>query len=214
MARAVTTLINVDLNSGASTTYTGAAVLGTAGDFWNGINLSTGSPAFLGTTGLNYSDNTASGITIALSPFHSSFNLGGSSLMGDYAYIYSAGTNNGPVNIILSGFAANSVVNSIILFGGNGNAQNASFTIGAETKTTSDSGPIGVTLTENDEFVRFDNIIADGSGVIQIAWTNPTGGSNWSAFNGMQINQVPEPSVALLGALGLLGLLGLMRRRR
>lgn len=213
LAPAATTLINLDLNYNGSSTYSGAGALGTAGDQWTAINRTTSGG--IAATSLKYSDGTASGITFSLSNSHGVFNAGtAGALLQDFVYLHTSSSNT--ATITLSGFTANQSLASIVLYGMNGDAggtnpnQNASFTIGGVTKSTNATS-VTSTLAENVNYVRFDNIQANGSGNVVITWTNPAGGSNWSTFNGLQIQAVPEPSAALLGSLGLLALL---RRRR
>ena len=223
LASGATNLINVDMGIAGSPTYNGAGAIGSAGDQWNGIavprwNVSTSST--LNNAALNYSDGSASGITISMTTFYAGDNVSGSALMGDYAFIYSpnsapggVGTNAGPVTITLAGFAPNTMLSQLVLFGNSVSGQNSSFTIGENTLTT--SGVSGANLTQGTDYVVFQDIQASESGLVEITWTNPftSPGTDLphSAFNGLQIMTVPEPSVALLGGIALLGLL---RRRR
>lgn len=214
LASAATTLINLDINNSGGTTFTGVGALG--GGTWNGI---TPTITGIAATALKWSDNTNSTITFSMTPvggnMNGVFNANtGGDLLRDFAGLH---TNSaGSVTLTLSGFTANQSLASIVLYGMNGDGgsvnpnQNASFTIGATTKTTNAVTPTSV-LTEGVNYVKFDNIQADGTGKLVITWSNPTGGSGWSSFNGLQLQAVPEPSAALLGGLGVLALL---RRRR
>jgi hypothetical protein len=72
------------------------------------------------------------------------------------------------------------------------------------------------TFVDGYNYVLFEDVVANGSGNIVftgVAGSLLDGSDDVSrlGLNGLQINQVPEPSAALLGGLGLLALL---RRRR
>lgn len=228
-ASAATTLINVDFNvtnfTGGNTpspdTYTGGNVLGTTGDSWNAVtvarNNSVGDTTSVPITTLNYSDGSASGVSLAVTTFNNSIitdkgaNIATNQqpLMNDYIYLN--GTQSS--TITLSGFAANQEISSLVFYAQAINSfsttSGSTFTIGSDIRSTSESATsIGATLIENTDYVMFSNLTANGSGTLQIIWSNSSG---QGAFNGMQIQLVPEPSTALLGGLGLLCLL---RRRR
>lgn len=228
-ALAATTLINVDFDVTGSggdvpspVTATGGNVLGTTGDSWTAVtvarNNSTGNVTFVPTTSLNYSDGSSSGVTLGVTTFNNSIitNQGANiaanqqPLMNDYIYLN--GTQS--ATITLSGFAANQQIASIVLYAqainSFSNTSGSTFTIsGFAPRSTSETATtIGSTLVEDVDYVRFNGVTADASGNLQITWSNVAG---QGAFNGMQIQLVPEPSVALLGGLGVLGLL---RRRR
>jgi hypothetical protein len=74
------------------------------------------------------------------------------------------------------------------------------------------TGTNATTFTAGSNYVKFQSIVADGSGNISII-ANATDGAGATRLhiNGLQLVAVPEPSAALLGAVGVLGLL---RRRR
>ncbi len=87
---------------------------------------------------------------------------------------------------------------------------------GNGTSQSLDNGITGTgpgTFTAGSNYVRFQSIVADGSGNISIVVDALDAGANSTRLhvNGLQIVAVPEPSAALLGGLGLIGLL---RRRR
>lgn len=227
LASAATTLINVDFdvtnspgNVPSPLTATGGNVLGTTGDTWTSVsvtrNNSTGNATSVPTTSLNYSDNTASAVTLAITTFNNSIftdkgaNIAANqqSLMNDYLYLN--GTQSS--TITLSGFAANQQLDLVFYaqaINSYSTTSGSTFTIGSDVRSTSETATtIGSTLIENTDYVKFSGVTANGAGVLTIAWSNVAG---QGALNGMQVQLVPEPSAALLGGLGMLALL---RRRR
>lgn len=157
-----------------------------------------------------------------------------SGLMSDYLYIDSGGS--GLVSTLggtLSGLVASDYYD--LYFYGQGDkfsgniykGQNTLFTVGGSSKQTGWDGVHGGDgdLVEGIEYVKF-TVQADAQGKINFSWSNVVGGVNvaadadgfstrYAALNGLQVfhnvDAVPEPAAALLGAFGLLGLL---RRRR
>lgn len=78
------------------------------------------------------------------------------------------------------------------------------------TGLAQDTNPANV--AGNFNYARFNGLMADGSGNITLNFGISQANANDFAINGFQlVQQVPEPSSALLGGLGLLALL---RRRR
>jgi hypothetical protein len=76
------------------------------------------------------------------------------------------------------------------------------------------TGTNATTFTAGSNYVFFQSIVADGSGNLAIVADAKDGGNGVATrlhINGLQLEQVPEASAAMLGALGALALL---RRRR
>lgn len=198
-------------------------MLGSAGDLWTSVAGSAGTESHyaLAATTLNYSDGTASGIKVAINDYGKGYNTTGTSidpywrpLLKDYLYIHN--TVQTTSTITLSGFAANAPIASLILYGGTAAGNDASsFTYSGTTLITSDTGTIGATLTQGDEYVRFDNLLADGSGNVSITWAFANGKA-YSILNGMQISLAPVPEPATYGLLGAgaLAAMSFVRRRR
>jgi hypothetical protein len=211
LATAATSLINVDFNvlgaTGPSGTFNSTGVLG--GGTWNGI---TGIRNFSSIAGTDLSTSTgaSTGVDVTVATFNNGWDAGASSfidstkraLMSDYLYLYNAQST---ATINISGLDASTTAWTLVLYGANGENSGSTFTYNAVSKTTTDTGTIGLNLVENDEYVTFTGT---GNGPISITWDKV---GTFSNFNGFQLQQVPEPSAALLGGLSLLALL---RRRR
>ena len=146
-------LIDVDFNENSSAgagggpnpgpTMSGAGLLGTAGDQWNGINVSSG-------TGipLNNADGSVSAVTMT-------FTSGGGYDVNDYGgstpfastpydalmedYLYNGGT---PQTITLSGLAANSTYNLALYNAANvaANGRTTYFTVNGNTQSSTWNG--------------------------------------------------------------------------
>ncbi|MCP5535030.1 MAG: PEP-CTERM sorting domain-containing protein [Akkermansiaceae bacterium] len=72
------------------------------------------------------------------------------------------------------------------------------------------TGDDATSYIEGTNYVLFEGLSTDGAGNITFAMTN--GVDNFTAFNGFEIQNVPEPSSAAL--LGLGGLALILRRRQ
>ena len=212
---ATATLINVDFNSsgpGTSVgTFSGTGVLG--GGTWNGVAVNQNAQA-LASTALLDSAGAASGISVAIPAYQGAWNLASQPasswkpLLGDWVYLTAAGQSS--ATIILSGLGI-STTWDLVLYAANGTGEGSDFTIGAITQRTTDSLSIGSTLTAGDEYVRYNNVVSDGSGTISIGWNNY---GTASALNGLQIQAVPEPSSAVAIALAMVAGITAYRRRQ
>lgn len=220
------TLINVDFNvpnQGTSPTMSGTVNLDggntLGGGAWNGIgvnrNGSTANVTFVPTTALSDSTGAATDTTVTTTVTNNTYNNAASANIDDSVEALFSDKlyqNGGTTTVTIANLNASTTAWTLVLFGADGkgfdgvNAWDSDFTIGGVTKFTSDSGGIGATLVEGDEYVRFT-----GTGNSNIVITFASHGGGLAAFNGFQLEQVPEPSAALLGGLGMLALL---RRRR
>jgi hypothetical protein len=233
-------LINVDFNGnsvgvdygggGVATgpTMTGAAVLGAAGDQWNGIadsayafsaypnginstalplmnsaGINTSVTMTILTDGGSYDANepnwgNTSAFTTAGSPY--------SNLMQDLIYANHSGT------ITLSGLAASATYNLVLYNAGDQNVPGgraSAFTVNGVTQTSVWDG-VTPTLTAGLSYVQFASAMSDGSGNLVIAFgPGSINGvlSSEGDLDGFQLMaaRVPEPaSLAMLGVAGLM----------
>lgn len=190
--------VNFTLNSSTgaggpnpSPTMSGAAVLGAAGDQWNGINTSGGSGIPLiyvngssstvtmtFTSGGGYNVNDYGGST----PFSSTpYNA----LMENYLY------NNGTLQTItLSGLAANSPYNLVLYNAANVSAAGRTtyFTVNGAAQSSTWNGSSS-TLIAGVDYVDFASALSDGSGNLGITYTG--NGSTEGDINGFQIQAAP-----------------------
>ncbi|MCA9200961.1 MAG: PEP-CTERM sorting domain-containing protein [Planctomycetales bacterium] len=213
-------IVSVDFNEiifGPTTAYSGAAVLGAAGDTWKGVGK-----AFNDTSPvLNHPlvDSTGATTSLTLSaPSLAFFDVGtnttgplysGSAyeLMRDYVYAPASA----PQTLTVSGLTAGADYRLVVYSSTNVAGRETNFTVNGVTKTVS---PIA---TSNlIEFVNYADFTtaADGSGQLSFTFT---GNGSESALNGFQIQSVaavPEPSSLVMFSLfGLCGA-GLRRRRQ
>lgn len=239
-------LINVDFNGNSvgqaydgggvavGPTQTGAAVIGSPGDTWNGFDDSaftfSSYPSDASATGLSllYADGTSSGVTMSLTAGGSynanepnwgntsAFTTAGSpysDLMQDELY------TTAPAAITLSGLAANQSFNLVIYSSGDQNLgtgfteKKGTFTVNGVTQNTIWDG-VTSTLIDGMTYVQF-LATSDASGNLAITWggTPAEAGVNPETdINGFQLVVVPEPSsLAILGVAGM-ALFGVRRR--
>jgi endoglucanase len=195
-------LINVDFNQNDGVgwggggpnpgpTMSGAAVLGKAGDQWNGINVSGG-----GGVSLVYADDSPSAVkmTFISGGGFDVNSFGGStpfastsydSLMEDY--LYNAGTNR---TISLSGLAANSAYDLVLYNAANSSAAGRTtyFIVNGITKSSVWDGSSS-TLIAGVDYVEFRSALSDGAGNLVMAYNG--NGSAEGDVNGFQIQAAP-----------------------
>jgi hypothetical protein len=233
-------LIDVDFNGNSvGTDYggggvatgpsqTGAAVIGSAGDIWNGLADSSFTfatyPSGMSASGLalNYANGSSSTVMLSLSAASggsydanepswgntSAFTTAASpysNLMQDEIYSTPVAT------LTLSGLAANQNYELVVYSAGDQNlgadtVKTGTFTVNGVTQTTSWNGTTS-TLTDGVTYDIF-SALSDGSGnlVIDYGGTPAASGVNTETdFNGFQLEAVPEPSTwAILAVAGVL----------
>ena len=212
-------LVNIDFNGadanntppGPGPTATGAAVIGSAGDAWNGLNFNSGT-----VNGLLNSTGSSTSVDVSWNST-GSWNAGGSpapntALMQDYLYqIGGGGTAN------LSGLIPNAAYNLYLYTQNNdSNGRQTDFTVTGATTVTGSSG-VGSQLetawVNGTNYTEFVGVHPDAAGHISIAFAGHGGGEG--DFNGLQLStNAPEPGTLLLAGLGAAGLLVVARRRR
>jgi hypothetical protein len=202
------TLINVDMNTDVSPTFTGSGVLG--GGTWNGVAV-TGNTI---TTASNLLDSTGAATTVDLTL--SSANLSNFDAVNG---------NNGPANDLLRDYGSSGgYVNIVVTISGllpSASYDLVSYNAGDNTSQgTSISGAISGTTTsaqrtsyvEGVNYIR-GTAISDGSG--SLSFTVADNGTQFAMINGLQISgTVPEPSSLTMLAAVLVGLLAYVWRRR
>jgi aryl-phospho-beta-D-glucosidase BglC (GH1 family) len=172
-------------------TMSGAAVLGSAGDQWSGINASNGSGIPLVSA-----DGNSSAVTMTFTSGggYNVNNFGGSTpfastpynaLMQNYLY------NNGvPQTITLSGLAANSTYHLVLYSAANVPAAGRTtyFTVNGNTQSSTWNGSSN-TLLAGIDYVDFISALSDGAGNLVVTWTG--NGSAEGDVNGFQLQAVP-----------------------
>lgn len=211
--------INFGANNVGQATPTGAAVIGTGSDSWNNLQGNSGSNiSSLGTQVLNLTTGTASSVSINLST--GNFNGSGTSssnldLYEGNIYLDANGQfgPTGPSTITFAGLGAGTIVDLYFYIGaGHTSGEGGSITIGSTTYSASDANVIESGYTLGTNYVKFDDLVADGSGNITATWSANSGaGQRFTSLAGIQLTAVPETSTTLLGGLSALALL---RRRR
>ena len=211
----------------------GAALIGSAGDTWNGIADSQLTfatyPGGITASGiaLNYANGTSSGVTMSLTGDGtynanepswgntSAFTVAGSpysNLMQDCIYA------NVPRSITLSGLAANQTF-ELVLYNADdqnvGTGRTSTFTVNGVTQTSLWNGTAS-TLIAGTTYVNYASATSDGSGNLVINYGVAGGsGALETDLDGFQIIQaVPEPSTWAMFAAGAAMLLGYRRSLR
>jgi endoglucanase len=195
-------LLDVDFNqnngvgwggggSNPGPTMSGAAVLGTAGEKWNGINVNSGtgialtnadgsvSPVTMSfTSGGGYDANSFSGVTpFAGTPYDA--------LMEDY--LYNSGT---PQTITLSGLAPNSSYKLVLYNAADTNAAGriTYFTVNGITLSSVWDAASSIMIAGVD-YMEFTAALSDSSGNLVITYTG--NGTTEGDINGFQIQNAP-----------------------
>jgi len=218
-------LVNVDFNTTSSSTYSGAAVLGAAGDKWNAIGESVYFDRTTQTVNnlpLVSSDGAASGVQLSYSltqpqsqPGMGAFDSNDStspffgtpyeSLMRDYFF-----ARGGAGSFTISGLTAGGTYELVLYSGANsapggaGSGRDTAFTIGGITKHIVQGN--NNAFVEGANYATFDTT-ADGTGTIIFSIAAANLNSLEPDVNGFQLlaepTAVPVPST-LFGGMALL----------
>lgn len=232
VSSANSTVLNVDVTGGGPV-YQGTGAAPDTGTHWNGLtsatgvgslsNLvtSTGAPTTtsFAVTSSSFGD-TAAGLSLPSQPSL----VSGNSLLDGFTLTYNGAFGDLGVPVVPVGsFTIGGLqpgLYNLYLYGAVGNGGNASsFTINGNTLVT-DPGDLGATgatpttipATDNGiTFVEFTNVSPDVHGTISGSFGSQS--MALSAFNGLQIQSVPEPSTLVLSIAGL-AILGLATLRK
>jgi uncharacterized delta-60 repeat protein len=203
-------LINVDFNTNSSAlggggpalgpTMSGAAVLGAAGDRWNGIAVSSGTAI-----PLLYANGSNSPVTMTFSSGggYDVNSFGGSTpfagtpydaLMEDYLY-----NGGAPQTVTLSGLAPRTIYDLVLYSAADvaGAGHMTFFTVNTNTQSCTWNGSSN-TLIAGVDYVEFTSALSDSSGNLAITWTG--NGSAEGDLDGFQIQMRPGPAAPGLDA--------------
>lgn len=172
-------------------TMSGAAVLGAAGDEWNGINGSSGSGI-----SLFYTDGSNSPVTMTFTSgggYNVYDNEGSTPFTGTpynalmENYLYNDGTTQ---TITLSGLVANSIYNLVVYNAANSTAggRTTYFTINGNTLNSTWNGTSSTLITGVD-YLEFPSSFSDSSGNLVITYTG--NGTAEGDIDGFQIQAAP-----------------------
>ena len=222
---AYATLINVDFST-ARGTYEGAAVIGADGDFWN----TTGATATSGTISLkDTNENDVTGVSMSWDA-PTMISMGSrfwNALMNDQIAIAS-GDYTSEITVTLSGLVG---TYDLHVYGGtcqgDNNGEPVDYPKKIELTVASGVTTVGTKVLDSTsrEYLEtnpyivgqnydvFEDItIAEGDTLTITGLNVATSGT--AAFNGFQLQEVPEPATMMLLLTGIVGLLVCARRKR
>ena len=216
-ASAQSTLINVQFGY-YSSPYTGAAIVGAAGDYWNDMVSETGT-----TSALNDNTNLATGVSLTYTGYDQWGGTGSSGFSsGPYAglmegYITAFGSVN-PGHFTFSGLTANATIELWLYAQGDIESNGRQVAVSANGGTPMVTAPTNATLGTFVDGTNYLHITttANAEGVLDLSYAiaNLSGYAPEADVNGMQlIVTVPEPSTAAMLGLGALACLRRSRRR-
>jgi hypothetical protein len=210
--------VNIDINgkgapSQTNVTKSGAAAIGAAGDVWNGyaVDASSSIPNVVDPAPSDFLLDANGNVTTikfdlgtvgADAPMSTSDDMG-----NDLAFVQGANAGTAfptSATFTLSGLEAGAAYDLCLYAAAAAQAYTSKFTIG-ETSLSTPGGSVFTGIwVEDDNYVRFANVVAAGDGTIEgvLESGNP---ANYGMFNGLQIvPSVPEPSVlAMLAAIAV-----------
>ncbi|NBB79223.1 MAG: hypothetical protein GVY36_07205, partial [Verrucomicrobia bacterium] len=160
---------------GPFSTYTGSV--------WNNYE-----PPFAGAvnTGplVNSSGDTTSVELTSTTSVVSSFSNGQTSLDALKGYLYTNSSTNVAPDFTFTGLDSTLSYDLYIAAQGDKSGQGSTFTIGSDTLTATGTTPGASSYIENTNFVKFENVQADGSGNLEFTWE---AGTTTQALNSIQL---------------------------
>ena len=169
-------LILYDIQFSSGTQQTGAAVIGSSGDYWNLMNSASGSAS------LQDSENNSSSVSITWSAngiynFSSTFGGGDAALMGGYIY---ASSSHG---ISFSGLPANQSYTLYIYSQSDGSGRELSVTVNGTTYITAPSA-FPTCFIAGQNYLTISGL-TDGGGNISFTYDSAAGEAD---LNGIQLS--------------------------
>jgi len=208
-------IVDVQFNDGpnGANNYSGAAVVGTAGDFWNnlaaaGTDVPLNNPANAA-SGLSLTWTSDGGATAPEAAGNGFYNTSYRNLMEGYIYKYTAGTSH----ITLSGLAPSTDYSLYLYSQGDSAATGRRLNVsvnGGSTATTSASVASAGTFIEGQNYLKI-TVTSDLAGKLDMAYSFASEEAN---VNGFQVTAVPEPASMMLVVGAALGGLALWRRSK
>lgn len=205
--------VQFNLTPNGANNYSGAAVVGTAGDFWNnlggnGTDVPLNNPANTG-SGLSLTWASNGAATAPVENGNGFYSTSYRNLMEGYLYKFTPGT----ANITLSGLAPSTDYSLYLYTQGDIGANNRRLSVsvnGGPTTTTSASVASASTFIEGQNYLKL-SVTSDLAGKLDMSYSFASGEAN---INGFQVSAVPEPASTMLVVGAALGGLALWRRSK
>jgi len=217
-------VVNIDFNSGPGVTYAGAAVVGSAGDKWNGIDGgSLGSPATLNSVSLLDSTGAITGLTLSVTGTDGAYDsTRAGCLMSSTSfaplicdYIYRGRGSNATVT--LAGLTPGAAFDLFLYSMANDTGRITDFTLDGVTQSVTAANVPGFVFGTN--YTQFTGVVAS-AGQLSFTFTGAvsTGFFNEGNLDGIQLTQrlsqtVPEPGTLALVGMALVAV-ACQRRKR
>jgi len=214
-------LLNVDFgeasptfNGAASVTYSGPAVIGSAGDIWNGpeVLFHAGGHVSVGPLSMVDSTGASTGVTLGYTVTGaykgtSVFGPPLDDLMTDY--IYNRNDTGLPGSVTLSGLTPGGAYD-LYLYSAGDSPKNTTFIVGTDTAIVSTESPNAPTstFTSGVNYVKLSTT-ADPSGNLNILFKSTLPNDLDGVLNGLQLfasgeaSPAPLPNVFVAGVAGL-----------
>lgn len=208
MPQARASLINVDFNTDSSVTYSGAAIVGSAGDKWNGIDGGNlGTPANSSNVALLDAAGAATGVTLSMAGTSGAYDSAGfgcligsspfAALMCDYVYRSAAAA----ATVTLVGLTPGAAFDLILYASADVAGRITDFALDGVTKSVT-AAP-AASFVSGTNYVQFSGAVG-ANGVLSFTFAGPAEGN----LDGLQLTQtpngaVPEPATLALVGLGL-----------